>query len=73
VNEIEYGDYCWDAGKERFNRLKHGVGFLTAAKAFDDPGRRIIVDERHSQSEPRWFCLGAGYWRKARGYYEKEN
>ena len=27
----------WDEGKNRANRLKHGVSFETAALVFDDP------------------------------------
>jgi len=51
-------DFVWDPDKERLNLFKHGVDFRTAAQVFRDPGRRIMIDEKHSQQEPRLFCLG---------------
>lgn len=48
----------WDEEKDRLNREKHGVSFEQAQLAFLDPGRRIEVDEAHSEQEPRLFCLG---------------
>ena len=76
----------WDNHKELENIRKHGVSFVQAKEAFD---------EKHSDSEPRMFCIGnigtgivtvrflykdevirifgAGYWRKGRKLYEKEN
>jgi uncharacterized protein len=85
----------WDDTKDALNRVKHGVGFDEAQRAFFDPRRVIAVDEAHSEAEPRWFCLGvvdsrimtvrftvrgntiriigAGYWRKGRRAYEREN
>ena len=85
----------WDDAKDALNRVKHGVGFDEAQRAFLDRRRVIAVDEAHSAKEPRWFCLGivngrvmtvrfttrgntiriigAGYWRKGRDAYEREN
>ena len=85
----------WDDTKDALNRVKHGVGFDEAQRAFLDPRRVIAVDEAHSEAESRWFCLGmvngrvmtvrftlrgntiriigAGYWRKGRSTYEREN
>lgn len=85
----------WDDTKDALNRVKHGVGFDEAQRAFLDPRRVIAVDEAHSDAEPRRFCLGmvngrvmtvrftlrgktiriigAGYWRKGRSTYEREN
>ncbi len=51
-------DFCWDPEKERLNILKHGIDFRTAMKAFADPRRKILTDERHSRGEPRFFCVG---------------
>jgi uncharacterized protein len=49
----------WDKAKDRANRLKHGVSFVQAQAAFFDPRRVIAEDLEHSESEPRYFCLGA--------------
>lgn len=48
----------WDPGKDRANRVKHGVPFSTAQLAFLDPRRVIAEDLDHSDSEPRYFCFG---------------
>ncbi|HAT71393.1 MAG TPA: hypothetical protein DCS63_01075 [Elusimicrobia bacterium] len=50
--------FTWDGKKERENVEKHGVDFSTAAKAFRDPKRGIYTDEKHSEEEPRFFCIG---------------
>ncbi len=85
----------WDENKNQINRLKHGVSFQQARKAFFDPKRLIIEDAAHSADEQRYFCLGevdggimtvrftfrndairifgAGYWKKGKQRYEKEN
>lgn len=49
----------WDPKKEKNNIYKHRIGFLEAAEAFKDPKRKIII-------------IGAGFWRGAREYYEKQ-
>lgn len=88
-------DFVWDPRKEQLNIHKHSIDFMTAAKAFLDPQRKIYVDSKHSAQEERMFCIGkvegkiltvrfiyregririigAGYWRKGKSYYEKEN
>jgi uncharacterized protein len=47
----------WDEGKNRINKVKHGVDFETASHVFDDPllASRIqgIVD-----GEERWQSIG---------------
>jgi hypothetical protein len=48
----------WDKRKEAENLVKHGVDFETAKEAFRDARRVILHDEKHSQSEPRLFCMG---------------
>ena len=55
---IDIGSFVWDYKKEILNIQKHGISFRTAAKAFRDPDRKIFVDEKHSQSEARLFCIG---------------
>ena len=47
----------WDESKNQANIEKHGVSFSIAQYAFADP-KRII---------------GAGYWRRGKRIYEKEN
>jgi len=91
--DIEFGVFVWNSAKEAENIRKHGVDFVTACKAFSDPGRRIYTDSKHTDKEERYFCIGkvkniiltvrftyregririfgAGYWRKGREYYEK--
>ncbi len=56
--ERRLGSFNWDVGKEAQNIKKHGVDFETTARVFQDPGRKLIVDEKHSQAEERHFCLG---------------
>ena len=51
-------DFVWDCKKESANIAKHGVDFITAAKAFKDPNRKIYIDAQHSKQEERFFCLG---------------
>jgi len=53
-----FGSFIWDIQKEAANIRKHRVDFMTAAKAFKDPSRKIFVDEKHSKSEERFFCIG---------------
>ena len=48
----------WDEGKNRTNRVKHGVSFADAQAAFFDPRRVIAEDLDHSGAEPRYFCFG---------------
>ena len=50
--------FVWDPLKESSNIRKHGVDFATAAEAFMDPERKIFIDSKHSQEEPRFFCTG---------------
>jgi uncharacterized DUF497 family protein len=48
----------WDDKKDTLNKIKHGVSFTEAQFAFMDPSRLILADEKHSQREARWFCIG---------------
>jgi len=49
----------WDPGKDRVNRLKHGVSFTLAQHAFFDPKRVIAEDLGHSTAgERRYYCFG---------------
>jgi hypothetical protein len=48
----------WDENKNRENRDKHDVSFNEAQYAFFDKQRIILKDEKHSQKENRYFCIG---------------
>lgn len=50
--------FDWDPEREWLNFHKHGVDFNTAKKAFLDPNRLIFVDQKHSENEKRFMCLG---------------
>lgn len=56
--ERDFGSFIWDYGKEIANIKKHGVDFITAAKAFKDTRRKIYIDSKHSKREERFFCIG---------------
>jgi uncharacterized DUF497 family protein len=51
-------NFIWDLEKEFVNINKHGVDFITAAKAFKDIKRKIYIDSKHSKKEERFFCVG---------------
>jgi uncharacterized DUF497 family protein len=53
---VDFDD--WDEQKERVNREVHGVSFVTAQRAFEDPRRVLIRDLAHERGEKRFFCLG---------------
>ena len=54
----EYGSFIWDRRKELINAHKHHIDFVTAAKTFEDPDRRIFFDSKHNDQEERYFCIG---------------
>ena len=54
----EYGSFVWDPRKERVNIHKHRIDFITAAKAFKDPKRKVFTDSKRSEHEERYFCIG---------------
>ena len=55
----------WDDGKNSANVAKHHVSFFEAQLAFSDPHRVIRGGVAR--------IIGAGYWRKGKAVYEKEN
>ena len=50
--------FTWDPAKELENIYKYGVDFITVAKVFKDPERKIFIDAKHSKREERLFCIG---------------
>lgn len=92
--DVVNGSFVWGLRKEKVNIRKHGVDFTKAARVFRDEKRKIFIDSKHSDKEPRYFCIGkvgnkiitvrfthredkiriigAGYWRKGKGYYEEK-
>ncbi len=55
---VIFGKFEWDADKEQENVRKHDLDFYTAVLAFLDPCRIIAIDEKHSLTEDRLFCIG---------------
>jgi uncharacterized DUF497 family protein len=49
--------FTWDERRNRINRLKHRVGFETAALVFDDPNHLSLL-EREVEGELRWQTIG---------------
>jgi len=48
----------WDEEKDKENKAKHGISFLTAQQAFLDHHRVIAEDLTHSKEEDRYYCMG---------------
>ncbi len=52
-------EFEWDAEKDLQNQAKHGVSFVSARRAFEDPKRIIYEDvNHHTKTENRYFCDG---------------
>ena len=51
-------EFEWDPDKDRSNLEKHGVAFVEASTAFDDPLSRTVPDPRHSEGEFRFVTIG---------------
>jgi uncharacterized protein len=49
----------WDDGKARRNLQKHGISFMQAITAFDDPFALVAPDDKHSGAgERREWLIG---------------
>jgi uncharacterized DUF497 family protein len=48
----------WHEQKNTINRNKHGITFIEAITAFDDPFALITLDEKHSENEKREWLIG---------------
>jgi uncharacterized protein len=51
--------FAWDPRKASANLRKHGVSFVEAASAFEDPLSVAIPDPLHSESEERFILIGS--------------
>lgn len=49
----------WNDAKADSNLRKHGVSFELARTVFEDPLILTIADIDHSESDERWFSIGA--------------
>jgi len=56
--DIAHDSFIWNDRKEKINKIKHRIDFVTAAKVFNDAKRKIFVDSKHSNREERLFCVG---------------
>lgn len=52
------GDFEWSKTKETLNIQTHGIEFQRAILAFGDSNRIYAIDEKHSNTEERLFCIG---------------
>ena len=50
--------FAWDVRKAEANLRKHGVDFIEAATAFEDPLSIAIPDPDHSVDEERFILIG---------------
>lgn len=51
-------EFEWDASKDAYNFRKHGVPFAEAVESFFDPHGLLLVDEKHSGAEERFYWVG---------------
>jgi hypothetical protein len=51
-------EFEWDASKEADNLRKHSVSFAEAVESFFDPHGLLLVDEKHSRVEERFYWVG---------------
>jgi len=49
--------FDWDEGNSRKNE-QHGVSTAEAEQVFFNAPLLVLEDEKHSQSEPRFYALG---------------
>jgi uncharacterized protein len=51
-------EFEWDASKDADNLRKHRVSFAEAVESFFDPHGLLLVDEKHSGAEDRFYWVG---------------
>ena len=47
VTTVVFGSFEWDAKKAETNLAKHGISFVEAAEALDDPNEIAVEDPTH--------------------------
>ncbi len=59
-DEILFGctEFQWDEGNDQKNFIKHGVIQAECEEVFFNSPLLVADDERHSQSEARYYVLG---------------
>lgn len=57
-------EFEWDSQKATINSRKHGVTFVEAATAFDDPLGITVADPDHSADEDRFILVEQSYQRR---------
>jgi uncharacterized protein len=50
-------EFEWDASKEADNLRKHKVPLAEAVESFFDPHGLLLVDEKHSRVEERFYWV----------------
>jgi len=55
---VQMERFEWDNSNAVENLPRHGLSFAEATAVFLDPWRIVVVDEAHSDAEPRYFCIG---------------
>ena len=50
--------YEWDDAKAALNRRKHGVDFMDAIAAVEDPNHLVDIDEQNEYGEERLNIIG---------------
>lgn len=48
----------WDKKKNNLNQKKHGISLEEAQEVFQDPNAIEFFDEKHSEKEDRYICIG---------------
>ena len=64
---VKRSDFEWDSAKDQLNQKKHGVSFALG----ESPVEFMTVRFTYRKNKIR--IIGAGYWRKGKRIYEKEN
>ena len=56
VNKVNSFD--WDDANREKNWKKHKVSYLEAEQIFFNQPVYVFKDDKHSEKESRWYCLG---------------
>jgi uncharacterized DUF497 family protein len=51
-------EFEWDLSKDTDNLRKHNVSFAEAVESFYDPDGFLLIDEKHSKTEQRFYWVG---------------